>query len=482
MKTSGKKVSTLYETKISGTYIVKTVVLYLIAAILWYAVCAIVPFAVTVNVGEENAARVSFAALSATESEIAADESTKERALLLPSSEDGFIMRLKLIESAEKKIDFAVFENNCDEWSIYFYSAILRAADRGVKVRLIFDGRIGQFDGEQAELQRILQNHNNIEVYVYNPMNFADPAGLLVFMHDKITVVDGDRMLVGGINMGKYAYLSNADLEVLITNSGETRSVGQDEKYYEKLIKSELSERKNSAKCDMSVRERFDGQYSAFIANNRDKFDEPTDYKSIGVAVDKVTHVHNPIDSHKKEPVIWQAVCNLAENSKETAIVSPYVLLEDAKITKLRGFADNSDKFTIVTNSLYNTRNVAYAHYLYTRRDIVSESLDVYEYQSDDQLHAKFMSFDRRFSLIGSFNMDERSCHIDTESVLVIDSAAFNAQLNALIEDKFVSESLKVGLDNRYEPSDTVAEKPVSFGKKLRYKMFRMLSLVVYLL
>lgn len=472
----------MYETRMSGAYVAKTIVLYAIAAVVWYIVCAITPFFVTVNVGKENAEKVSFASLSATQSEIDADESTKERALLLPSSEDGFITRLKLVESAERTIDFAVFENNCDEWSGYFYSAILRAADRGVKARLIFDGRIGQFDVEQAELQKILQNHNNIEVYVYNPMNFGDPAGLLVFMHDKLTVVDGDRMLVGGINMGKYAYMSNADLEVLITNSGEDRSVGQVEEYYEQLIRSKLSKRKISKKCVFSVRDEFDERYSAYIEQNRDKFDAPTDYKTVGVAVDKVTHVHNPVDAHKKEPIIWQAVCNLAEKSKETAIVSPYVLLEDRKITKLRDLAAHSDKFTVVTNSLYNTRNVAYAHYLYTRSDIASEHLDVYEYQADNQLHAKFMSFDRRFSLIGSFNMDERSCHIDTESVLVIDSAAFNAQLNALIDDKFMIDSLKVGLDGKYEPSESVQAKPVSFGKKLEYKLFRMLSLVVYLL
>ena len=89
------------------------------------------------------------------------------------------------------------------------------------------------------------------------------------------------------------------------------------------------------------------------------------------------------------------------------------------------------------------------------------------EYQADNQLHAKMFTFDNRYSIIGSFNLDERSAHIDTESVVIIDSPAFTAQLDDYINDTFVVNSLQVGMNNEYLPSDTVKSHDVPAKRSL---------------
>lgn len=87
----------------------------------------------------------------------------------------------------------------------YCYTALVRTAERGVKVRIIQDGKMGRPDGcGPAEIANIIYNHNNIELYYFNGINIFDPAGLATIMHDKATIVDGNKMIVGGANMGDF--------------------------------------------------------------------------------------------------------------------------------------------------------------------------------------------------------------------------------------------------------------------------------------
>lgn len=472
-----KKVISLYETRMRPAYVVKTVVFYVIAAIVWYIIAVIAPYMDTAAVSESDKSKITREAFSATEAQIMGDESKKERALLLPTSQSSFDRRLKLIEDAQKTVDYMVYDTYEQEYSYYYYTALIRAAERGVKVRIIVDGKMGRLTGELEEIGNYILNHNNIKLYHFNETDVLEPAGLMVLMHDKLTIVDGQTIIIGGVNMGTGAYLANYDMEVMITNSGESGVAGQAERYFESMLASGMVKQnavKNGDFCDFK---RYNEQFSAYF--DKSEFAaEKIDYKNQGIAVDKVTLVTNPISGKKKAPIILQAVYNLMESSKKSTVITPYALLEGDKKQKLKQLAAKNDKFTIVTNSLYNTRNVGYSDYYFTRKSYLSEDIELREYMADNQLHAKIFSFDDRYSVIGSFNLDERSAHIDTESVVVIDSAPFNAILNEYIDDVFIKNSLKVGSDNKYIPSETVQAPPVSGGKKFKYFLYSILGVI----
>ncbi len=68
--------------------------------------------------------------------------------------------------------------------------------------------------------------------------------------------------------------------------------------------------------------------------------------------------------------------------------------------------------------------------------------------------------------MVGSFNLDDRSLYIDTESVLIIDSPEFFAQLNAELDTLF-AQSAAVGPDNAYLPGSGATALNVSLGKRL---------------
>jgi len=470
------KAVTLYETRMSAKYAIMTAVFYALAAILWYIICAFVPYLPRATVSSAANERLTREAFTATAAEIARDESEKERALLMPTGEESFVRRLKLIEDAERTIDFIVYDNYEDSGPAYFYGAVLRAADRGVKVRLVFDGKMGRLSGRYRDLQDILQNHNNIEVYLFNPTNIFKPSGLFVLCHDKVTIVDGDKMIIGGANMGMGAYTANYDMEVMITNSGRDGVVGRAIEYYNSVLNSGLAKRKISKKCDISAKERYKDEffeyYEAFSLGE-------VDYAAQGVAVDRVTYLANPVNDGKKAPIIYQGLMNLMESSQETAIVTPYALLTDEKIDTLMRNARRNKRVRLVTNSLYNTRNVGYAVYQAERKKYIDGSVELWEFQADNQLHAKMYTFDGRYSAIGSFNLDERSAHVDTESMLVIDSEAFAAEVNRYIDGVFIANSLRVGDNNEYIPSDTVSPGVVPSGKAFKYKLMNILSLLI---
>ncbi len=470
------KAVTLYETRMSAKYAIMTAVFYALAAILWYMICAFAPYLPRTVVSSAANERLTREAFTATAAEVARPESEKERALLMPTSEESFVRRLRLIEDAERTIDFVVYDNYEDSGPAYFYGAVLRAADRGVKVRLIFDGKMGRLKGKYRDLQDILQNHNNIEVYLFNPTNILKPSGLFVLCHDKITIVDDDKMIVGGANMGMGAYTANYDMEVMITNSGKDGVVGRAKEYFDSVLSSGLAERKISKKCDFSAKERYKDEfieyYEAFSVGE-------VDYAEQGAAVDRVTFLSNPVNDGKKEPIIYQGLMNLMESSQDTAIVTPYALLTDEKIDTLIRNARRNRRVRLVTNSLYNTRNVGYAVYQAEREKYIDGSVELWEFQADNQLHAKMFTFDGRYSAIGSFNLDERSAHVDTESMLVIDSEAFAAAVNRYIDGVFIANSLRVGEDNEYIPSDTVSPGVVPDGKAFKYKLMNILSLLI---
>ncbi len=472
-----KKVSALGETRISIKYAVTLIVCYLLAAVLWFAIGAITPYTVNINVSAQQNARLTRAAFSATQEEIEKSDDEKEHATLMPTSEESFVQRLILVENAQRSIDFMVYDSYEDVGAEYFYTALYRAAERGVYVRLIVDGKLGKLSGMLKPLESVLSFHNNIELYYFNKTNIMRPAGLLVLCHDKVTVIDDDKMIVGGANMGMGAYTANYDMEVLVTRGKD--SVKSAKSYMSGIMANKrLAKRKKSKKCDISIMGEYEKRFLRYLKENSDG----VDFEKNAIPVNKITYLSNPVSDGKKAPIIFQALMNLADSSKETTIVTPYALLVDDKINKIRKIAAKSDKFTVITNSLYNTRNAAFAEYYNNRKKYLGSNIDLWEYQAQNQLHAKIYSFDNRYSVIGSFNLDERSAHIDTESVVIIDSEEFNAVLNEYIEKQFKQNSLQVGENNEYIPSETVTAGEVSKEKINKYKLYSVMGVLINLL
>ncbi|MGH8106392.1 MAG: phospholipase D-like domain-containing protein, partial [Arenimonas sp.] len=92
----------------------------------------------------------------------------KHAVVLLDRGQDALIARLHMIHSAKKSIDLQVFIFEQDDAGQLTLRALMDAAKRGVKVRVLLDQQFGLAD---PNLQAYLTSyHKNFELRLYNPL------------------------------------------------------------------------------------------------------------------------------------------------------------------------------------------------------------------------------------------------------------------------------------------------------------------------
>ncbi|MEY3359595.1 MAG: hypothetical protein RI923_855, partial [Pseudomonadota bacterium] len=137
----------------------------------------------------------------------------KHEVILLDQGNDALLTRLHMIESARHSVELQVFIYDLDESGTLMLDAMVRAAQRGVKVRLLLDQLYGLSRPQlQAKLSAL---HRNFELRLYSPMfnqaktDKAEFFAGIVFrfqslnqrMHTKLLLVDDRMAVVGGRNI-----------------------------------------------------------------------------------------------------------------------------------------------------------------------------------------------------------------------------------------------------------------------------------------
>src|SRR5258706_14598621 len=123
---------------------------------------------------------------------------------------DGFLARVQMIDRAEQTLDLQYYIFRGDNTGKLLGEALLRAADRGTRVRVLID------DGDTVggdERIAALAVHPRIEIRVFNPFAYRGHAEAVRFaefvlnprldhrMHNKLLVVDNAVALIGGRNI-----------------------------------------------------------------------------------------------------------------------------------------------------------------------------------------------------------------------------------------------------------------------------------------
>ena len=140
---------------------------------------------------------------------------------IIPVGADGFLTRMQMINAAVRTLDLQYFIFRGDETGQLLTEAVLHAADRGVRVRLLLD------DGETVagdEQITALEAHHSIEIRIFNPFAYRghsmlfrsieftlNAARLDYRMHNKLLVVDNSVALIGGRNIGDQFFQIDPD-------------------------------------------------------------------------------------------------------------------------------------------------------------------------------------------------------------------------------------------------------------------------------
>ena len=104
---------------------------------------------------------------------------------LFASGSDAFTLRVQMADRAQRTLDVQYFIFKDDTTGKLLMSAILNAASRGVRVRILMDD--SQARGQDDRLAT-LANNANVEVRLYNPFYYRGSNPLLRYTEFALTI------------------------------------------------------------------------------------------------------------------------------------------------------------------------------------------------------------------------------------------------------------------------------------------------------
>lgn len=413
-----------------------------------------------------------------------ADGKGPERVAFLQDNYEAFVYRLQMMEEAREEIIMSTFDFDADDAGKDVMAALLHAADRGVKVRVLIDGFSGFLDVRGSEWFRALASHENIELKIYAPLNLLKPWEIQTRLHDKYVIIDDKMYLLGGRNntnlfLGDYPGHKNIDRELFIYEKEHSQdsSLVQLKDYFERIWALEESKAFECGKKTKKIEKAY-AQLSSRWQHIRETYPEgftQPDWEEKTFAVNKVTLLTNPMEAQNKAPEIWYALHQLMMQGKNITIHTPYIICSKEMYEDLALLCRTADSVDIITNDITSGANpFGCTDYLNQKERVLDTGVRVHEFLGETSNHTKTILIDDRISIVGSYNLDMRSTYLDTEMMLVVDSPRLNRILRDVSEEN-ITYSKSIAKGQEYEYGENYAAREFSVGKKIYYGVLRIL-------
>jgi len=409
--------------------------------------------------------------------------------LLLADPFDALQARLHLVETASSSLDLQYYLWQGDMVGRALTEAFLRAADRGVRVRLLLDDI---YHSGRDQIYQTLDSHPNIQLRLFNPMGNRGAAKTANYallkaqfnhrMHNKIFLADGLAAVMGGRNIGdEYFGLDESfnfqDLDVLVTGGGAeeageafdlfwnaSRSVPIDSLYPDTNRPDSLSAREELIVAADTLRTVL-AKSDADALNTRAWLESTR--SSLTWAGTRVI-VDNPDRGPANLDTAFAifATDPRLRPDREVIIQTAYLIPNGPTMDTLGGLAARGVTISILTNSAAsNNHGTVHAYYMPYRTALLQAGINLYELQATGDLsdylsrtgeiaraglHTKAMVIDDDVSVIGSYNMDPRSRVWNTEiALLVFGDAIAEAVREEMSRDFDPAAAWQVTLDEK---------------------------------
>ena len=407
--------------------------------------------------------------------------------------EDGagaMVSRAWMANAAERSIDIQYFIFSSDNVGLVALDYLIRAADRGVKVRLLIDDLLYDTD---AHLLEAVGQHENLTIKIYNPNLTAgknlpsalagvatDFRGANQRMHNKTFIIDGQAMITGGRNVADEYFDFNPhynfrDRDVLILGGVAMTEANLS---FEQFWGDKRSESINK------LMQRSDTKEASTLRQNlHDYACNPAHFwPSVRARVTRVPELFKRLASTGK--LAWvEGVHFVSDDPGKNAgdqglagggittstlieivgaaqrrivIQTPYLITSELGESLFAATVKRGVEVIMLTNSLATTDGLA-AHRAYQRirRKLLKTGVKLYEVRPDAKirrqllnssfakslkkppilgLHAKTMVVDDELLVIGTFNLDPRSANLNTEALTLIPSEAVAKHTLELME------------------------------------------------
>ena len=439
---------------------------------------------------------------------------------LLVSGLDAFAARAALAEAAERTLDLQYYIVRGDMSTQLLLYEVLRAADRGVRVRLLVDDMYDT--GNDFDLANF-SAHPNIEVRVFNPFLARVPLGLsrlLEFigssarlnrrMHNKLWIADNAAAIVGGRNLGDEYFdahieahdeVNFTDLDILALGPVVREASKSFDEYWnsewaipiESFVVSPPGPEQRAdfaTRLAQRVEQYRDTEYTGELRDPRFGRTLRRDEMPIVIAPAEVLY-DNPGkeiargDDGKPTQITLSVRARIEGAEREVILISPYLIPSAHGVAMFPALVHRGVRVRVLTNSLAATDAPAvHAGYARYRPTLIAGGVEMYELRSEPSsgrvkrrlgssgasLHAKAIVVDRSVVVIGSLNLDPRSRLHNTEVALVIESAELGAQVAQLFENGIdPADAFRVELAERDRPESGLAWVAETDGTPMRY-------------
>ncbi|WP_261856173.1 phospholipase D-like domain-containing protein [Vibrio mangrovi] len=439
---------------------------------------------------------------------------------VLEQGAEAMMSRAWLAERAEKSIDIQYFIFSVDNIGLIATDYLVRAAERGVKVRVLVDDIMVQAKGDELLM---LAAHDNIDIKIYNPnanigKNIIDKFATVVFnfhklnqrMHNKVFIVDNQLAITGGRNIADEYFgfdhtYNFRDRDVFLAGKVVSDITSSFKEFWQSDLSVPVEEllednpydhnpeftRLHSYACDP---QNFNQEIRAEIEKVPETFEHLAQEGSF-LWLDKVEYVSDKPGKNDGQHFLGgggmtqDKLVELADAAqKSITIQTPYLVTTASDRAFLKSLVDRGVEINILTNSLASNDNLeAFSGYQRDRNALLSTGVNIYEFKPDAKirhrvmtdhmfkklpivpifgLHAKTMTVDDKITVIGSYNFDPRSKNLNTECITVIYSPQITQQVKAnILLEMEPDNAWRISED--FNPDHTV-NLSKRFGVKIR--------------
>lgn len=367
---------------------------------------------------------------------------SQERAMIISDNDTARREKIAAINNAKDRIIFSTYRFRADEAGLDFTSAIMAAADRGVKVDIITDGSCLLNEKESKDYMKLIGSHENIDLRIYNPIKFLKPWTFMGRLHDKYIIVDEDVLFLGGRNiMNRFNLINyegtNYDWDILIyfEKRAEGDSMAQLENYFDNIFNYKYTE--SITECLSAIKAYEAAKMREVLAKNFIEMEREDgeifaaqDYASKTIPIKNSKISYNPINISNKEPWCFYDMTQLMKSAEKSVYIhTPYFIGNDFMYSEIKDISEKVPT-TIFLNAVKKGSNTfGNVEYYKKRDDIKAIGVRLLELDNNYPYHGKVFSIDDDLIGIGSFNLDMRSVYIDTELMMVVHGEEINQEM-----------------------------------------------------
>ncbi|MDF7676003.1 phospholipase D family protein [Neisseriaceae bacterium ESL0693] len=407
----------------------------------------------------------------------------------LDDGQEAFAARLALIRLAEHSLDLQYYIWRNDTSGQLLFRELVKAARRGVKVRLLLD------DNNTVGQDRLLQainNEPNIQIRLFNPFvnrhwralgYITDFNRLNRRMHNKSMTADNQVSIVGGRNIGdEYFDMGNGllfvDLDVLTIGPVVEKISTDFDRYwnsssaypFDRIVHQKRPDSKpsdhliyysanfNQHRADHYEQNDFvsrlkQGSLEYEWAQTKLISDDPA--KALPGKPESAGQQHvnlKETEATNSELALSNLLQTIPTPKKNMLLITPYFVPTKVGVNYLSMIHHQGVRIRVLTNSLAATDvPIVHSGYARYRQTLLQNGIELYELKkparitthrdrgftgnSASSLHAKTFTIDNNQLFVGSLNLDPRSARLNTEMGVLIQSPELVQYMNQAIDE-----------------------------------------------